>query len=146
MLPVKMKFGALKIANQHYNTWFTEPEVGVLVENILSPAYFTSQHSQIRRNDKIEVLAQDGSYCFTLRVLSSNSLEVHTRMIPFFPHEDDAKTELDSTSETLGYKVTWGGNSEKWRIEDNGKVLEAKFATKEIAQARLQEIISIVNK
>lgn len=125
------------------------PLVGVRPDQVMHPDYFQHMALILKVNDRIEVLALDGSFDAELRVVHIGNNRVTTRALRFcdqrgvaVPDKADWLGEEATPDEADqdGFKVEWAGPAHRFRIIRGGDVIEIGLQTREAANARLAEL------
>lgn len=63
------------------NVWAVTPEAATTFEDLLRPSYWSHVARTLQKNDRIEVLAADGSYFAELIVLSKTDIDVRVGVL-----------------------------------------------------------------
>ena len=104
---------------------------GTTREMVLEPDYWVHLGGVLKMDDRIEIVAQDGSFDLDLRVIAIDprGFWVQTRVLREWPARSEAKAAVAKEKEIAaahprtwpdaeGYRVEWGGPVHKWRIID----------------------------
>lgn len=134
--------------------WVARPAHGVPAEAVFDPGFWVNavQRNDVKPGDRIEVLAQDGSYDLDLRALEigptpNSPLWVRVRVLRSWPDAalegmtaaPAARPSLSTSVEEM--VVEFAGPSHKWRVvrKSDRAVLAHGFASKEDAQAAMKK-------
>lgn len=117
-------------AKHQRNIWDAQPEADVTVEDLKNPGYWAHIAKDLRQGDRIEVLADDGSYFAELLVqdVGAGYAKVFLlRSIDLVSVEPGS--ENPATSE---FEVKWSGRHTKFRVirKSDGKVLQENLVDK----------------
>lgn len=131
---VPLTSSRLKEADYARRVWRIRPEHGVTLKDVIDPAFWSHVAASLRPFDKIEVLADDGSYYAELLVINCGRLWAKVEVLggkefdKFKPEAEDAD-----------FRVEWKGGA-KWcviRLSDKVKLKEA-CETREEAETWLK--------
>lgn len=120
--PRKLHLSRFREAAVMRNIWQAIPEDGTPFEALLDPAYWSHHASKARIGDRIEVLAEDGSYFAELIVREQGNLSVKVAVL--------RKVDLEAVPETPlaeGFDVQYRGQVRKHcvvRLRDKAIVSE----------------------
>lgn len=148
-----------KLARSEYaiTTYFLSVLPGVTPADIVNPDFWQHvssvrgarlQRDRLQVNDKIEVVAQDGSFEAELRVMAVDvrGLWAQVRVLRLtegmgvpVPGAEPAEAPLVGEFDPDGYRVEFAG-PHKFRIVRGNDVLETHLPTKAAAYAKLAEI------
>lgn len=123
-----------KLAETSRNVYMIVPEDGTPFDSLLEPSYWSHIADKLRPTDRIEVIAEDGSYFAELLVRSQGRMTAKVSVL--------RKVDLDppeAASQTLGFDVQWKGPHHKHavvRLSDKS-IMQGSFDTKEMALAWL---------
>ena len=113
---VKLSPAGLAQAEYGRTTWAITSAFGVSKSDIEDPAYWAHVAAKMRPRDKIEVLAEDGSFYAEYLVTSCDKTWAKVAEIKFM---DLTKVAVVTNEQAeiinAGYDVTWGG-PKKWRV------------------------------
>jgi len=149
----------LKIINPQFKpaeftrtVYSATPEPGTIIDDVLSPSYWTHVATKLRKGDRIEVVPQDGEWFLELYVKAANKVEVFvTPMRKAVLSEAVAKAnkkaredladiksgkkKAPADDELEDYYVKFAGGA-KWRVmrKEGKEILEEGIASKELAQ------------
>ena len=117
--------------------WSATLEPGTELEDVLKPSYWTHVAAKLRKGDRIEAIAVDGSSYIELYVRASNKIETFVtlmREVKLGKPKPAAK-EVESPD----YYVKFAGGA-KWRVmrKEGNAILEEGIATKEAANIWLE--------
>lgn len=141
-------------------TYFVPVAPGVTPAQVIDPDFWqhccaplgTRQRDKLRVNDRIEVVAQDGTFDMDLRVIAidARGLWAQVRVLRYVGEEmipvpgvtgaqqETRVADLD-VPDSDGYRVEFGG-AHKFRIVRGNDVIETHLPTKAAAYAKLAEI------
>lgn len=128
----------LLLRDYAYNTYVYRAKSGEgeTLAVVTAPEFWAHCAKKLRIGDKIEILADDGSWEWAGRVRRKGAVEVFFREIFFW----EASGDEDMPSAPLPYTVGWGGPHHKHRVINSaGEILESGFATKEEAEQFLAD-------
>lgn len=107
------------------------PEIGVDLETLLQPDYWTHVASKLRPGYRIEVLAGDGGWWAMLLV---RAVGRHEAIVQCLQHVvlGDAQ---EVTASDMPYEVKWRGPARKFGIvrKADGEVIKDEFPVRELA-------------
>lgn len=139
---VKAVPAGLKQAHFTRNVFTLSVENHVLVSDILKPVFWTHIAAQLHKNDRVEVLPENGTWYAEFMVIASSSN--WAKVVPLRIIQLD--TEGVSTAALDEYYVKWGTQSTGFRVhrqadkavmkDEKGKDL--KFETAEQANEWIQ--------
>lgn len=124
--------GDVLLRDYAYSTYFYRAKTneGETVDAVQEASFWAHMAKKFRIGDKVEVLADDGTWEWHGRVQRKGAVEVFFREI-FVWQSDGQEARPAPTPE---YKVAWAGNSHKFRIiNDAGDILKHGFEDKEQA-------------
>jgi hypothetical protein len=122
--------------------YFVSVPVGFTVEDLLVPDAWRHLVYALKISDRIEVVAEDGSFDGVLRVIAKGEHGVTVRIITMSDYtvQPQVAPSPDASS-FAGAATGWGGPSQRFRIVlADGSVAETGFATKEDAEVRLASL------
>jgi hypothetical protein len=129
------------------NDWrYTAPH-GVPLEIVKAPDYWAHLARKVRRGDTIEVLAEDGAYDCTYRVVSIMGLLVHLRPLREWIADGSAPaatagTDVQIVTDRARVKFIPRGDH-KWRVENAaGEVVSKGHETRESAEAAMAQYLA----
>lgn len=126
----------LQLADYAFQRFGANVPTGTTLEEVLNPAYFRNFTNLLKPGSMILVLSEDFTLDVELRVLTVTNATVKTRIL----RDSSIKVApIEAPDATDGKTVVWGGPKHKWRIMENGTVLDHGFATKEDAEASISE-------
>ncbi len=138
-------------AEHAYTQYLVRAAPGVQPGHLIDPDFWVHLAHKLALNDRLEVMAADGSFEAELRVVAIDPrrLWAKTRMIRYCGAEGvDWPSALPFTSEDIpadeqfpdGYKIKFRGRA-KFAIEDRiGNIVEEQIPSKALALAKLAEI------
>lgn len=108
---------------------------GIALEEVMAPSWWQHHVAMLKVNDRLEVVAEDGSFWVELGVVDKGIGFIKMRLLWKAPEYQENKS-VDQ-AHLQGVFVKWGGRA-KWRIlKDTPKgpeVVRTGFHTKEDAQ------------
>jgi hypothetical protein len=110
---------------------------GTTREMVLEADFWVHLGSVLKVDDRIEVVAQDGSFDLDLRVVAVDprGFWAQTRVLREWPPKGEAQPKAEAQPKTWpdseGYRVEWGGQTHKWRIIDRAGQIVGKQAASE---------------
>ena len=117
------------------------PENGTPDEALLNPAYWAHVAKHLRSGDKIEVLAEDGSYYAEFLVAGANATGALVRELAHKRFDALPAQVIDEGE----YEIRWSGPVNKHRVirkSDKAILAEGEMvATKEQAQLFLRDYL-----
>lgn len=120
--------------------WSATPESGTTLEMMGDPAYWTHVASKLRKGDRIEVTAADGTWFAEFYIKSANKVEAHVALMRKVElSKSTAKAETEDEPEYI-VKHYGGGKWRVMRTEDKA-ILESDLPSKEKAQAWLDSYL-----
>jgi len=144
-MPIPSHLLPNKLAIRDYATgWYSLfPPPGVTREHVVDPNYWVHIASRLKANDRIEVVAEDGSLDMDLRVIavdpSVQKLWAQVRVLRSY--EAEAVAEKPAV-DTGGYRYEWAGPVHRWRVMFGDELVEHGHPDKAAAidaAARLAE-------
>jgi len=107
------------------------PEVGVPLEELLKPDYWTHVCPQLRQGYRIEVLAGDGSWWAMLLV---RAVGRHEAMVQALSHVVLGEV-VEPVVQDIPYEVRWRGPAKKFGVvrKTDGEVMKDEFPVREHA-------------
>lgn len=117
------------------NLWRVVPKNGTPLEALLEPVYWTHVAQHLRRGDKIEAFAEDGSYYAEYLVV--NSAKQWAKVAPLKVVNFVQRNRVQKPD----YQVVFKGNQALWcviRTKDN-EILQDKITSEELAQDWLED-------
>jgi hypothetical protein len=105
---------------------------GTTKEMVLEADFWVHLGQTLKVDDRIEVVAQDGSFDLDLRVIAVDprGFWAQMRLLREWPAKGEARPKAEVAAKTWpdaeGYRVEWGGPVHKWRIIDRAGQVVAK--------------------
>lgn len=132
-----MKPTKLQLAEHTVIVYAHSPEVGVTLDDLLKPEYWSHVAPQLRAGHRIEVMAGDGAWWAMLLVRATGRHEAVVQALQFVELGEQA-AEISATD--MPYEVKWGGPSRKFRVvrKSDGAVIKDEFAVREHADRWLK--------
>jgi hypothetical protein len=112
--------------------WHVTPDCEV--EEMLKPEYWVHVAPQIKPGDRIEAIPADRHFFAEFMVLGSASNWVKVELMRKVVLIEDIETVEED-----GFKVSWGGPAQRWRVTQGKEVLSKDHDTKELAMAWLKD-------
>ena len=112
--------------------WYAKPESGTTVKDMIKPDYWAHVSFSLKQGDRIEAVAEDGSWFAELYVKYANKVEAHVVVM----REVKMGKPAPKAVEKPEYEIKWVNQKAKFRItrtSDNVMLVE-KLASKEKAQ------------
>lgn len=101
-------------ARTRRNIWTVTPEHGTPFEEILKDGYWAHVSVKMRPGDRVEVLAEDGSYFAELLVQDAGRL--YAKVYPLRHVKLEAVEVTEGGPMMEGYEVKWQGPILKWCV------------------------------
>lgn len=123
----------IKLAEYVRNIFVINPEPNVKLEDMLQPAFWSHVAAKLHPSDRVEVIAEDGTYFAEFYVVSCGRNWAKVSLMRMHDlSEDEPKTEKPASGE---YEVQWAGGQEKARIVRlvDKQVIQSGFASKKEA-------------
>lgn len=130
---------ALQFAESAVRHWFIVVEPGYSVDDVLAPEFYAhvtrergSGGRTLSVNDKIDLVAADGSFDITVRVLSVQQGRAVVRLSPFVGGDEAGSGE---TAPMAGFVAKWRGPKGLWSVIDqtSNRTVAERLPTKEAA-------------
>jgi hypothetical protein len=127
-------------------TRFLSVPPGTTRDMCLDPDYWVHLGSTLKVDDRIEILAQDGTFDLDLRVISLDprGYWAQVRLLREWVQPDGAKKEAQPKAwpDADGYRIEWSTpTTHKWRIIDRaGQIVSRGHASEADAIETLAEI------
>jgi hypothetical protein len=120
------------LAETRRNIWQIVPEDGTPYESLFDKDYWAAMAAKLRPYDRIEVLADDGSYYAELLVLSSTKTQAEVMELRKI---DIATKEVAPVKEE--FSVKWRGPHSKWSVirTADGSIVKQGFDDADSARA-----------
>lgn len=137
-LPVNLLPSTIERQTVRINHWFLETMPGITADHVVSPDFWVHVARRVRVNDRIEVVAKDGSFDLDLRVVAIDprGFWVQVRPLRVF----NGHPIVIERGDPDGYKIEHDP-VHKWRIIDRaGNVVDKGLADERHAIARLAKI------
>lgn len=140
MLPARI--GREEEADYKRRVYFLLAPPGVTPDHVVDPDYWVHWAQRLRINDRIEIVAADGSFDMDVRVVALDPRGLWARVRALRLSEGKlASPQSGSTvfPDPDGYLVEWGGEH-RWRIIRGQDVVARDFPTQADAIEALQNI------
>jgi hypothetical protein len=118
--------------------WSATPEPGVTSKDLLKPDYWMHVSEKLRKGDRIEAIAEDGTWFAEYFVKASSKIEAHVVLIRDVELSKPVK-KLDVEPEFM-VKHVGGGTWRALRTKDQAE-LKTGFKGKEAAQTWLDDYL-----
>lgn len=130
-MPPALRPNALQFSESAAKTWFVLVEPGYSLDDVMQPEFYAHVSRKLSVHDKIDIVAADGAFDVTVRVLAVSQGRAVVRLSPWIVSEEQTDDERPPT----GFRASWGGPSHKFRVVDTvtGAVVAHGFPTKEAA-------------
>jgi len=131
MPPIKKKITLLsdkfKGAEYARNIWSATSAVGVALEDVLKPEYWAHVAMKLTPSDRIEVVAEDGSFFAELYVQDKDKTWAKVFLLRHVVLDP-----LEKIDPTLDFKVDWRGPANRYGVirKSDNTVIKDGFATK----------------
>lgn len=114
-------------------------EEGTTFEETLDPTYWVHVAVKLQAGDRIEVVAEDGSYFGELYVIQTGRVHAKVAQLMYLELSPSEPTE----NEDKDYKVAWKGPHSKWAVIKIGvhDALSKNHQTQEAAQLWLKDYL-----
>lgn len=142
---IKLNVARLKQADYVRTVHSAAIELGVTREDYLSREFWGHVAAQLKPNDRIEMVAEDGEFFAEVIVVACGrqwAQVAELRFIELTQHENDVR--LDDTASGSGdYEVKWSNNADKWRVirKSDKEVIHKGEATRISAENWLAEYL-----
>jgi len=120
--------------------WYAKPESGTTVKDMLKPDYWTHVSFSLKQGDRIEAIAEDGSWFAEFYVKYANKVETHVALMRDVTLGKPAAKKETAEPEHL---IKYVNQNAKWRItrtKDKVMLVE-KLESKEVAQEWLNKYL-----
>lgn len=135
-LPTRLLPTNIRRTETDITHWFHEATRGVTAEMAQHPDYWANVARKFKVNDRIEVVAQDGTFDLDLRVVAVDARYLWAQVRALRVFETKEPVERDD-ADPDGYRIEFAG-AHKFRIIDRiGNVVEKYIPTREAAHERL---------
>jgi hypothetical protein len=127
-------------------TWFLPVVRGTTREMVLEPDFWVHLGGKLKVDDRVEVVAQDGTFELDLRVASvdARGFWVQMRLLGEWIEPVAAGKKVAAPRpwpDAEGYRVEWGGPVHKWRIIDQaGQIVDKMLSSEAAAIDKLSEV------
>lgn len=123
----------IKQAEFARNVFAISPEQNVKLEDMLAPAFWSHVAAKLHPSDRIEVIAEDGSYFAEFYVVSCGRNWAKVSLLRM--HELTEDTPEIAKNASSEYEVQWAGGQEKARIVRlaDKQVIQSGFPSKKEA-------------
>ena len=132
----------IRRAEHAHNTHFLVVPPGVTPDHVVDPDFWAHLAARFEVNDRIEVIAEDGTFDGDLRVIaidpSKAKLWAQVRVLRMLENIQEA-TPTVSYPDADGYTVEFSGPM-KWRIMRGTDLIRRDFATEGDAVAALAKL------
>jgi hypothetical protein len=124
----RLRHARFELAEQCRTVYFVKPEMGTTVNDMLAPEYWTHVASKLKSLDRIEAVAEDGSWFADFIVLHGGAVSAKVVLL----HRVQLETVDPAAMETETHEVKWRGPVVKWSVvrKSDGLVLKDGFPSK----------------
>lgn len=138
LLPTSLERGFGGYALSH---WVYRSPAGITADHIMDPNLWVHVASRLRVDDKIEVIARDGSIDAELRVIAIDPRHLWAKMRPLRLHEASPveMRQAGPSSDGSGYLIEHDP-VQGWRILNGRDLIAKDFATEEAARDALANL------
>jgi hypothetical protein len=138
LLPTSLERGFGGYALSH---WVYRSPAGVTADHIMDPNLWVHVASRLRVDDKIEVIASDGSIDAELRVIAIDPRQLWAKMRPLRLHEASPveKRQAGPSADGGGYIIEQDP-VHGWRIVQGRELIAKDFETEDDARAALANL------
>ena len=119
----------MNLADYTFSRFGVQVPAGTTLEDVTKTTYFRNYTHQLVPGAEILVLSDDFELDVSLRVTSVSKTNVGVRVIR------DSRMQPDASDLPAGFEVSWGGPKQKFRVLQDGAVLESGFGTKDEARS-----------
>lgn len=135
---LKLGGGRMKPADYEFPRQAARVPVGATLADVTHPGYWQNYNLDV--GTEVLVVSDDFSLDVRLRVLATDPLRTQMRVLAVYAAPDAETFDGEVSQEVEGLMVKWGGRHGKWRVVQDGEVLEGPFNTKEEAEERMEEL------
>lgn len=136
MLPVRIQ------STQYERTeWLHEPQLGVTLDQVMDPNYWSHLAGRLKVRDRIEVLAADRSYDIDLRVIAIDP-RGHWVQVALRGISEDVPRVVATpgpSADPQGYVID-NDPVQGWRILQGRDLIAKGFGTEELAKEALANL------
>lgn len=111
---LQAKESQIQLAEFRRTVWQMEVPSGTKLADVIQPEYWRNVSGRLKRNDRIEVSCEDGSWRADLAVEGVGRMSAHVTVMHAVESKG-AAADPAGTSDSR-YDVAWGGPAHKWRI------------------------------
>jgi hypothetical protein len=140
LLPVRI--GRTQLAEFARASYFFSAAPGVTPEHVVDPDFWVNWAGTLKINDRIEVVAADGSFDMEVRVVALDPRGLWARVRPLRIAEGKlavATTPTGLYPDSEGYIIEWSDHH-RWRIVRGQDVVARDFPDQAAASEALQNI------
>jgi hypothetical protein len=143
-IPLRLLPARLVRSDVANTRWFHRAAIGTTAEMVVEPDYWVNNGRQIKTDDKIEVLAEDGSFDMEVRVLAVDprGLWAQVRVLRLWQETvQQTRRERQRAPDPDGYLIEYAGPHDKFRIIDRaGHRVSRYHSTEADAYAALEAL------
>lgn len=123
----------IKLAEYVRNIFVIVPELNTKLEDMLRPAFWSHVAAKLHPSDRIEVIAEDGTYFAEFYVVSCGRNWAKVSLLRMHELAEDTPEVTKAVSSE--YEVQWAGGQEKARVIRlvDKQVLQAGLSSKKEA-------------
>lgn len=135
--PPRLHFGRLRLAEQVRTLHYADIPAGLKLEDVMKPAFWAHYTREMRPNDLIETVCEDGTWEALLRVMFISTAEVVLSKVYHVVHDKASADEMS----TDVHEIKWISPQVKYAVvrKDNGTVIKDHLYPKDQAIAYLQQ-------
>ena len=136
----------LELFETRCRRYFTFVPLGHTAEDLLQPEYWVHWAKRLRQNFFIDVVAEDGTFDGTLRVLQVNETWAKCVWFTYNRRDGDARVDVDYSPKRDLFKIE--ANARGWRLIEkaSGKVIEKDLPAKSDAEKALDVYLATMMK
>lgn len=136
-----MRIGREEEADYKRRVYFLSAPPGTTPEHVVDPDYWVHWAHRLQINDRVEIVAVDGSFDMEVRVtaIDPRRLWAHVRPLRVAEGKFAVPEASGQYPDNDGYTVEWGG-PHRWRIVRGNDVVARDFPNQESAIEVLQQI------
>lgn len=138
MLPkAKLQTADFKLAQYAYSVWAIELKFGQTRSELLRPDFYAHIAARLKKNDRIEVLHEEGNYFAELIVVSAEKIGIKVGFLRELTFETLERSEVDSSEFYTKFR-----GPRRWSIlrHADHSVVEENIPTEGQATQKLREM------
>lgn len=109
----KMGSNKLRLAEYRRSVYMLIPDLGVTIEDIKKPDYWSNVAASLRPGDHVEFLADDNSFFVEVLIIDAGQRWAKVHVLQ--NHQIVPVEHVDTGIEAL-FDVKWGGNAAKFKV------------------------------